>query len=214
MSIPGDGLHQLLIVYAAYVVAVASPGPSVLAIMGVAMRQGRVPALTLAAGVMTGSVFWASSAALGLSTLLASYASALQIIKVAGGLYLLFLAFKAIRSALRPDSPTPEGEAAPARESNGALYRRGLMLHLANPKAVLAWIAIMAIGLKPDSPAYILPAILVGCGVLGTSICCGYAILFSTRRAVRLYQSARRWIEGTMALFFGGAALRLLAFRV
>ena len=44
-------LHHLLLVFTAYVIAAASPGPSNMRIMGVAMHQGRQAALTLAAGV-------------------------------------------------------------------------------------------------------------------------------------------------------------------
>ena len=66
-------LHHLLLVYAAYVVAVASPGPSTMAIMGDAMRDGRAPAVVLALGVMTGSLFWAALAGAGLATLLTAW---------------------------------------------------------------------------------------------------------------------------------------------
>ena len=47
-----DYLHHLLLVYAAYLVAVASPGPSTMSIMGVAMNHGRGPAVALAMGVV------------------------------------------------------------------------------------------------------------------------------------------------------------------
>ena len=58
-------LDQLLIVYGTYLVATASPGPSNLAIMGTAMRHGRAAGLTLAMGVVCGSMFWAVLAATG-----------------------------------------------------------------------------------------------------------------------------------------------------
>ncbi|MCY1269883.1 hypothetical protein D9M70_183950 [compost metagenome] len=50
-------LHHLLLVFTAYIVGAASPGPSNMRIMGVAMNQGRRPALLLAAGVVSGSFF-------------------------------------------------------------------------------------------------------------------------------------------------------------
>ena len=92
-------LHQLLIVYIAYIIATASPGPSNMTIMGVAMSQGRAPAVVLALGVMTGSLTWAAIAATGLSAVLASFANALFVIKILGGIYLLYLAYKSARSA-------------------------------------------------------------------------------------------------------------------
>lgn len=69
---------QIALVYGTYIVATASPGPSNMAIMGTAMRDGRLPALALTAGVITGSLFWAILAATGMSAVLAAYAQALS----------------------------------------------------------------------------------------------------------------------------------------
>lgn len=96
-------IHNLLLVFTAYIIGAASPGPSNMRIMGVAMHQGRRSALMLAAGVISGSFFWGSLAATGVATLLTQYAHALIVLKVVGGIYLLFLAIKAGRSAFTTD---------------------------------------------------------------------------------------------------------------
>ncbi|MBP0582865.1 LysE family translocator [Labrys sp. LIt4] len=212
----GDALfhqfHALLAVYALYAIAVASPGPSNMAIMGVAMGRGRLPALVLASGIMTGSMIWAVLAATGVSTLLAAYANALTTIKIGGGLYLLYLAVKSARSAFKAGQDETRQERGPIDYRR--LYRRGLMLHLTNPKSILAWIAIMSLGLKSDAPGYTAAAIIAGCAVIGLITFGGYALVFSAHPMVRLYQKARRWIEVTLALFFGLAGIRLLLSRV
>lgn len=202
-----EHVHHLMLVYTAYLIAVASPGPSNMAIMGVAMNQGRASAVALALGVMTGSLFWAVLAAAGISTLLAQFADALFAIKIAGGLYLLYLAYKSAKSALsshvqqvRTDTPTKRAR----------LYRRGVLLHLTNPKSILGWIAIMSLGLRPDAPSYTLQAIIAGCAILGVTVFVGYALMFSTALMGRAYRKSRRWIEGTLAMFFGYAGIRLL----
>jgi threonine efflux protein len=206
-------IDQLLLVYLAYIIAVASPGPSNMAIMGVAMSQGRKPALVLAFGVITGSQCWAFLAATGLSAVLSQYAHALFAIKIAGGLYLLYLAYKSARSAVSRDVPqTTENQTVQAPDYV-ALYRRGLLMHLTNPKAILGWIAIMSIGLQPGAGSSTLAAILVGCAFLGIVIFCGYALLFSTAPAIRVYQRSRRYIEGVLAMVFGFAGIRLLLSR-
>lgn len=207
-------LHHLLIVYTAYIIAAGSPGPSNMRIMGVAMHNGRRAALFLAAGVVSGSIFWGAMAATGVSAVLTRYAEALIVLKIFGGLYLLYLAVKAGRAALAAEAPAasqtgPNGAAL----SDAELYRRGLLMHLSNPKSILAWIALVTLGLGPDSSWHTLAAILGGCAVLSVTIFCGYAILFSTAPMVRLYRRARRGIEGVLALFFGLAGLRLLLAR-
>ncbi|WP_064841385.1 MULTISPECIES: LysE family translocator [unclassified Rhizobium] len=201
-------MQDLLVVYIAYVIAAGSPGPSNMAIMNVAMRQGRRPALALAAGVITMSTCWGLIAVTVISTLLVRYAHALLVLKIAGGLYLLWLAWKAARSATARDAPADE-LARPAAEF-GALYRRGILMHLGNPKAVLAWVAIMSLGLKPGASPETAVTAFGGCVLLGVSIFSGYAVLFSTAPMVRGYARARRWIEGSLAIFFAGAGSRLL----
>lgn len=203
-----EQLRQLLLVYAAYVIATASPGPSNMAIMGMAMSKGRASALLLALGVISGSLFWAVLAATGISAVLATYAEALFVIKVLGGVYLLYLAYKAARSAL--SGRRAMSDAARAPTSKWQLYRRGLLLHLTNPKAVLAWIAIMSLVLGPNSSVSTLVAIALGCAVLSVLVFGGYAIVFSTLPMIRAYLKARRWIEGILAAAFGYAGIRLL----
>lgn len=205
-----EHVQHLLVVFAAYLVVIASPGPSTMAIMGVAMKQGRESAVLLALGVVTGSMFWAVLAATGVATVLIAYAEAVFFIKVAGGLYLLFLAWKSARSALTAQN----GELnsiAPARKA--MFYSRGVLLHLSNPKAVLGWVAIMALGLRPDAPSHTLLTIIVGCAILGLTVNVGYAMLFSTGVLGRAYQKFSKWIEGALALVFGYAGLRLLLSR-
>ena len=63
---------NVLLAYSAYFVGTASPGPSNLAIMGIAMNAGRRAALVFALGVISGSFFWALLASLGLSAVLAT----------------------------------------------------------------------------------------------------------------------------------------------
>ena len=106
-----ENFNHLLVVFTAYVIASGSPGPSTLRIMGVAMNHGRRAGLALAAGVISGSLFWGLSAATGVSALLARYAEALTVLKIFGGLYLLYLAVRAARSALTSNPATSSGTA-------------------------------------------------------------------------------------------------------
>lgn len=206
-------LHHLLLVFAVYIVGAASPGPSNMRIMGVAMHQGRRPALLLAAGVISGSFFWGSMAATGVSAILAQYAQVLVVLKVVGGLYLLFLAFKASRSALASDEQLEKVIAGAPKISGFSLYQRGLLMHLTNPKALLGWMATMTLGLGPQATPTTVAIILAGCAMLSVTIFCGYAIVFSTEPMIRGYRRARRYIEGTLAVVFGAAGIKLLVSR-
>lgn len=117
---------NLVLACTAYLIGVASPGPSNLAIMGTAMGNGRKQALALAGGVICGSLLWGTLAAFGLASLLRSYSQALVFIKIAGGLYLLWLAWKAARAASSAQ-PFEHGAKASRRRVTAA------PLHAAQP---------------------------------------------------------------------------------
>jgi threonine efflux protein len=203
---------SLLLTLFAYFLATASPGPSVLAIMGIAMNRGRVPALAFAAGVISGSFFWGLLAALGLSAILLTYSQVLVALKIVGGLYLLWLALKSARAAFARD-PGAAASGSFATERLLRLYGRGLALHLTNPKAIMSWLAIVSLALPQGAPPAYALSVVASCTGVGVCVFCGYALMFSTSVARRLYGSLRRWLEGALAVAFGVAGIKLLAAR-
>ncbi len=198
-------LPDLALVYAAFIVAVASPGPSNLAVMATSMERGRRAGMTLALGVTTGSLTWGILAAVGVSALIVAHPGALYAIKIVGGLYLLFLAWRSARSAMRADMLPPKAAASGHRT-----YLRGYLMHLTNPKAILSWTAIIALGLRPGTPAVVLYAIIIGCLMISLAINQGYAILFSTPSMIAGYRKIRRKAEACLAAFFTFASFKLL----
>jgi len=101
-------IHLTLIMVAAFI-AVASPGPAVLAIAGTSMKAGRRSGLIFASGVTTGSLTWSVGAAAGLSAVMLANAWLIEAIRYFGAAYLLFLAFKSARSALTPGIAAVQG---------------------------------------------------------------------------------------------------------
>ncbi|HEV7371175.1 LysE family translocator [Arenibaculum sp.] len=208
MSTVPDYWSGILIAYLTFIVATVSPGPALLATMGTAMGAGRRAGAALGMGVVCGSFTWGVLAALGLSAVLASYAGALEVIRILGCLYLLFLAWKAFRSAATRDVP-PAGAQGGARRSPLGYFLRGWGIHLTNPKAILAWIAIISLGLKPGAPPWVAAAIVGGTMVFAVCFYTLAAVAFSTPAMVRFYGRARRWIDGFLGVFYTFAAFRL-----
>jgi threonine/homoserine/homoserine lactone efflux protein len=198
-------LPDLALVYSAFFLAVASPGPSNLAVMATSMERGRRAGLTLALGVTTGSLTWGILAAIGVSALIVAHPGALYTIKIIGGLYLLFLAWRSARSAMQAEMPPPK-----AAVSGHRTYLRGYLMHLTNPKAILSWTAIIALGLRPGAPPVIVYAIIFGCLMISLLINQGYALLFSTPAMVAGYRRIRRRAEACLSAFFAFASFKLL----
>ena len=201
---------ELALLYIAWLVGGASPGPATLALASTGMARGRRTALALALGILVGSAAWAIAAAAGFSAAMLANAWLADVMRVVGAAYILWLAVKSIRSAMRPGAPTLAA-AMPADAQRAFLG--GLTLHITNPKAILGWGAVYAVAVPPSSGLAELAA--MGLFLFSGSIIVfvGYALLFSTEAAMRRYVSLRRWFEAIFGVLFGGAAVAILASR-
>jgi threonine/homoserine/homoserine lactone efflux protein len=202
---------EFALILVAWAVGGASPGPATLAIAGTSMERGRAAGLAVAAGIVCGSAFWGIAAALGLSALMLANAWLVEILRYVGGAYLLYLAYKALKSAL---SDKPVVQAKAKRGDLGAIYVKGLLLHLTNPKAIFGWGAMFAVIVPPTSSPDVLIQTFLALITVSNIVFFGYALLFSLGAFVRGYQKMRRWFEVTFALLFGAAGLKILTTRL
>lgn len=200
-------MSDVWLAWLAFAVLASSPGPSTMAIMGTSLAYGRLAGIRFAAGVVTGSVIWGVLAAFGTAVLLSQAAWALTGLKIAGGCYFLWLAYKAGRSAYC-NTPIYEGDI-----DTRSIYLTGLALHLTNPKAVFSWATIVVLGMPVGAPAQNTFFILAGCAVLAIIINFGYAIVFSNQQIVGAYRKVKRWVDGMLSVMFTLAGVRLLTWR-
>lgn len=202
---------SLILILIAWAVAAGSPGPATLAIAGTSMNKGRAAGLAIAAGITCGSASWGMAATLGLSAVMTANAWMFEALRYVGAGYLLFLAYKAMRSAVSDKPLVPlKGSSAPISKQ----FIKGLLIHLTNPKAVLGWgagftlVAPVGGGFVALFEAYCLLL------AVSAAVFLGYAVLFSTARFARAYTRARRWFEATFAVMFGYAGFKILTTRV
>jgi threonine efflux protein len=205
-------LPSLLIILTIFTVGVASPGPATLMILGTAISRGRASAVALSFGVVTGSLFWGCVAAFGFVAAIKASASLFTAMKVAGGLYLFYLAFRSWRSALTPSSSVQVKTDTTA--SFKLNYVRGLLLHLTNPKAPLVWLATLSVGLGDAAPLPFLILAILLCELVAIIVFVGYAFLFSTPTASRFYITFRRPFDAVLGVLFGAAAIKILTSRL
>lgn len=199
--------------YAAFLLAIASPGPNILAVIGTSMSVDRQSGMALALGVATGSFSWAALTVIGLSAILTKYAIALTVLKIFGGLYLLWLAYKSFKSAAATHDIEAK-ELDGGKRSPFGYAKRGFIIQMTNPKAALAWIAIISLGLTENAPLWVGATIVIGTFILSVIIHTLYAVAFSTPFMVRLYGKARRGIQATLGAFFAFAGIKLLTSRL
>jgi threonine/homoserine/homoserine lactone efflux protein len=191
------------------IIASASPGPATLGIAGTSMRHGRRAGLSLSAGIMAGSYIWLATAAFGAGAIPLAHVWMLKTVRYCGGAYLLWLAFKSLRSAMVPgagnlaDMPAPRGH-----------FMVGLALHITNPKPILFFGTLFSIGVPAGTSAGELALVVIIIGLNNAAVFFTYAFLFSNRTMAKAYARARRWFEGVFAALFGLTGVQILTMRL
>lgn len=94
-------LALLAAFWAAFLLALASPGPNFAVIAATALREGRRRALGTAFGLAAGEAVWAAGAVLGVSALATRHPLLADILRIGGGGFLLFLGLSSLRAAPR-----------------------------------------------------------------------------------------------------------------
>lgn len=192
-----------------FFVAAATPGPATLAVWTTAMSRGARPALVLGVGLAVGLAFWGVIAAAGLGALLMHSSAALTALRWFSGAYLLYLGWQSARSALRPSAGADVGTVT----SDSRLMARGLLLNMSNPKAVLAWVSVLALGAGPSTDGADLAIITALCAVFGLVIYAGYALAFAQPVIRALYRRSQRLVDVFAAAFFGYSGVKVVLAR-
>jgi threonine/homoserine/homoserine lactone efflux protein len=203
-------VSTLLVFAAASLALFVVPGPSVLYIVTRSVAQGRAAGLVSMLGVHTGSVVHVAAAALGVSALLASSATAFTVVKYLGAAYLVWLGVQKLRSKPAGDEPT---KAPPV--SGWRLYTQGVVVNVLNPKTAIFFLAFLPQFVHPQQgpvavQVLVLGACFIALGMLSDS---SYAVLAGTlagrlRRSVR---SRRRMDRASGVVFLGLGATAAFA---
>lgn len=130
--------HLLLVFLLTTAVAMITPGPDMLFILGCGMRGGPRAGLLATAGVATSEAVHIAVAAAGLTALFAAVPIAFTAVRIVGAVYLVYLGVQLIRH--RKDQ---QEEVATGGMSGRRAYLRGLLTNLLNPKMVTFTIAFL-----------------------------------------------------------------------
>ncbi len=205
-----DYLPGFIASYSILLVAVMSPGPAVAMLLGLGLSRGRGAALIASLGIAAGSSTIALITLMGMGLLLQQAAWAITLLRLIGSAYLLWLAYGAFRKALNP--PRVEPAQMPPL-SFGRAFLTGYLLQVTNPKAIVFWLAIGAVGATTGAPAQITALFLAGAFAISLTGHGFYAIALASGPVRRAYQKARRGVEATLGLLFTFFAFKLATSR-
>ncbi len=197
-----------LFVFAALALLV-TPGPAVLYIVTRSLDQGRRAGLASVAGIGVGTLVHTTAAAIGLSALLASSATAFAAVKFVGGLYLVYLGVR------RMLGRGEEGAARVVeRRPLARVFAQGVVVNVLNPKTALFFLAFLPQFVDPRRGPVAGQIVVLGAlmALLGLVSDGAYALLAGTvregllRRAGRVVR-AQRYVSGSVFIVLGLGAL-------
>ena len=202
----------LLLFGAAALALIVVPGPAVLYIVAQSIDSGRLAGLVSALGVAVGGLVHVTAAAVGLSSLLVSSATAFTVVKYAGAAYLVGLGLWTI--VRRPEADAPE------LRLERKLRRRfwqGVAVNILNPKTALFFLAFLPQFVEPERGAVALQISVLGLVFVALAVTCDsiWALAAGTAserlRGNHRFLAVQRYVSGTV--FCGLGAITALAKR-
>lgn len=188
-----------------WTVAVVTPGPNFFNIAQLAASQSKRHGVVAALGVATGTVLWGLAGGLGIKSLFSAVPTLYLSFKIAGGCYLIYLGLKQFRRKPPVVAGNP-GSIDGAGRTLLAVYGQGFLGNMTNPKSALFVATIFATAMPASVPPMLLALAVLTMATLSFSWYSGVALLFSSRRMVRVYERSRRWLDrfaGSCYLLFG-----------
>ena len=202
----------LLVFSAAALALIVVPGPAVLYIVSQSIDRGRLAGFVSALGIAVGALVHVCAAAIGLSSILVSSATAFNVVKYAGAAYLIGMGLWTIFSRRDPDPAAVQTERRLRRR-----FGQGVVVNILNPKTALFFFAFLPQFVDPEQGAAALQIVVLGLvfvliAVISDSVWAVAAGAASERlRGSRRFLSVQRYVSGSV--FVGLGALTAAAKR-
>ena len=186
---------EFLTVALVHLLAVASPGPDFAIMLRQALTQSRANALLTAGGIGLGILLHVAYSLMGIGLLIQQSVMLFSVLKVAGALYLLWIAWHCLRSkAGSVQVPVGTG----LGQTGWAAFRLGFLTNALNPKATLFFVSLFSVVINPDTPV----AVQAGYG-LYMAVATGLwfalvAFVFTHPRVRRGFNRIGHWLDRIM----------------
>jgi len=200
-------LTTWLLFCVACIALAATPGPNMLFLVSRTLAQGRAAGFVSLAGTSTGFALHAIAAALGLSALLAAVPLAYDVVRVAGAIYLAWLAIVTWRSSGERGAAN-----VPRDDSRARMYRQGLVTSILNPKLAVFQLALFPQFIDPVRGHVLLQSLVLAVTQL-VIVIAGDSLCVAAASGARQWFARRpgwsRWSKRALAGVFGALAARL-----
>jgi threonine/homoserine/homoserine lactone efflux protein len=187
---------------------VLTPGPNMIYLVSRSILQGRIAGLISLGGVALGFVFYMLAAAFGITALLIAVPYAYDALRIAGALYLVWLAWQAVR----PGGRSPFQVNSLPQDSPRKLFMMGFLTNLLNPKIALLYLSLLPQFISADRGSVLLQSLALGFVQIVISVSIN-ALIAMTAGSIAIFLARRptwlaiqRWLMG---LVLAGLAVRI-----
>lgn len=143
--------------FLASVILAIAPGPDNIFVLTQSALHGKTSGLWVTLGLCTGLIVHTMAVALGVAAIFQLSVVAFTLLKIAGGCYLIYLAWQAFRA-----SATAIASQQTNRVSSGRLYRRGIIMNVTNPKVSIFFLAFLPQFADPGRGPLTLQIVVLG----------------------------------------------------
>lgn len=189
---------------------VLTPGPNMIYLVSRTVSQGRAAGYMSLIGVFLGFLVYMTLSIFGITAMLMAVPFAYDVLRICGALYLLYLAWQAIR---------PGGKAVfdirqLPRDNAATLVSMGFFTNLLNPKAAVLYLSLLPQFIDPKAGNVLAQLLTLGLIQATISMSLNSLIIFGAGWVSNFLSSRPTWLKAQrwiMATVLGGLAIRLLA---
>jgi threonine/homoserine/homoserine lactone efflux protein len=207
-----DVQHLLWFIAAGWLLNL-TPGPDVLYIVSNALRHGARAGVVAGLGITAGCFVHIGAAAVGVSALLATSATAFTLLKLVGATYLVWIGVRMLFSRVTLNVSTRVNVKESSRKVNWwGVFLGGFWTNALNPKVALFFLAFVPQFIAPaaDNKALVFMLLGVLFNINSIPINSGWALLAAwTARRVDVVQRGLHWLDRVAGVMFIGFGLKL-----
>ncbi|MEQ8250779.1 MAG: LysE family translocator [Oceanibaculum nanhaiense] len=179
---------------------VLTPGPNMIYLISRSICQGRVAGLISLGGVALGFVFYMLCAAFGITAIVLAVPYAYDALRFAGALYLLWLAWQAVR----PGGRSPFQVRALPADSPRKLFAMGFLTNLLNPKIAVMYLSLLPQFIDPANGSVLTQSLALGATQIAISVAVNSVIAIAAGSIAAFliarpgWMVAQRWLMGSV----------------
>ena len=201
-------LNELLIFAAACLLMVLTPGPNMIYLISRSICQGRKAGLVSLLGVVAGFFVHLFAAAAGLTAVFLAVPVAYEVLKWAGALYLLWLAWQAVKPGAR--SPFEAQQLPP--DSTRKLVTMGFLTSALNPKIAVFYLSVFPQFITPEHGSVFTQSVMLGFTQISVSFMVNALIAVFAASIASWFINNPTWLA--VQRYFMGFVLAALAVRL